>query len=246
MFLKERTEAIVLAREDHGEADRRVVLLTNRLGKIKATARGEKKLLSKLRVGLHLFSWSEIELVSGKSLPIVTAARPKALFDNLSKDWQKFSIAQKMMRDVEALMPWEMPDENTWLLSLGGLHALNQIAGRYQRLYYYFLWTLLSSWGYQVDLENCIRCEHQLPARGCYLVAQDGIICSSCLREEDCLEEISLNTIKILRLIAQKDKNLLGRVRTEASDRENLEKISAFFRESICQRQPLSKEGFSF
>lgn len=245
MFLKERAEAIVLWREDWGEADRRIILLTDRWGKIKATARGEKKLLSKLRGGLGLFGWSEIELVSGRSYPRLTAARPRTVFPGLGEDWRKFVVARKMMSDIEQLMPWHLADESAWLLSLGGLQALHSLNGRYQRLYYYFLWTLVFSWGYQVNLESCAVCHRKLPPKSCHLVSGSGIVCPGCFNQEECAETISANSIKILRMIHQKDKNRLGRIKTSRQDRENLEKITQFFRESVCRDQSFSKEDSS-
>lgn len=239
MFLKEKTDALILVREDHGESDRLLTLLTDRFGKIKATARGEKKLLSKLRAGLNLFNWSEIELVSGRGYPIITSAKIQSPFINIGQDWKKFLVAQKMMQEIDALMPWQMPDENVWLLSLGALHALNQMNRHYQRLYYYFLWTLLSSLGYQIDLSYCARCREKL-AGNC-LIAPDGIICAKCGFQEDHQEEISLNTIKILRLIAQKNKYLLGRIKTNENDQDNLKKITNFFLESVKQKQSPEK-----
>ncbi len=238
MFLKEKTEAIILAGQPSGEADRQIVIFTDRFGKLRASARGEKKILSKLRSGLGLFSWSEVELIFGYRQPIITDARPKNAFINLGREWPKFLVARQMTRDIEMLTPWELPDHQAWFLYLGAMHALNNINRHYQRLYYYFLWTLMSSWGYQIDLERCARCSRHLLPEICYLVAQEGIICSECCQKDDCLEAVSPNTIKILRLIANKDKNRLARIRTGLADRENLEKVSRFFLEAVCHHQP--------
>jgi DNA repair protein RecO (recombination protein O) len=233
MFLKEKTDAIVLAHYDYGEGDRRIILLTEEFGKISAIANGERKPLSKLRAGLSLFSWSEVELIFGRRSPIITMARPKNVFVNLSQDWRKFIIAEKMTQDINVLIPWESPESDSWFLTLGGLNALNLIKDHYQRLYYYFLWTILISSGYQIDLNNCIRCGQKLTEES-YLVAEESIVCADCLGLEDLSEKVSPNTIKILRLIAQKEKGILRRIQTSENDRDNLEKISRFFLASTC------------
>lgn len=233
MFLKEKSNAIVLSRENYGEADQKVVLLTDCFGKISTIANGEKKMLSKLRAGLSLFSWSEVELVFGRNLPIITMARPRNCFINLSHNWQKFVIAQKMAQDINILIPRDLVENDIWLLSLGAFHALNSINGHYQRLYYYFLWTLLSVSGYKIDLYRCARCGQKLSPKS-FLVAGEGIVCDGCFSKEDHFEIISPNTVKILRIIARKDKNILNRIQTSVDDRENLKKISQFFLESNC------------
>ncbi len=233
MFVKEKSNAIVLSRENYGEADQKVVLLTDSFGKISAIANGEKKILSKLRAGLNLFNWSEIELIFGRNFPIVTMARPKNCFVNLSHNWQKFVIAQKMAQDINILVPRDLADDDIWLLSLGAFHALNSINGHYQRFYYYYLWTLLAVAGYEVDLYHCIRCGQKLSSDS-HLVAGEGIVCANCLLKEDFSEVISPNTIKILRIIVLKDKNILRRIQTSMEDRENLKKVSQFFLKSTC------------
>ncbi len=245
MFIKNKLEAIIIGHEVCGEADSRIILLTNELGKVRALARGEKKILSKMRGGLGLFSWSEIELVAGRSHLLITSAKPKMMFNHLATNWQKFVVAEKMMSDVNRLTPWEMPDESTWLLSRGGLRALNLIPRHYQRLYYYFLWTLLSGWGYQINLNHCARCQTILGPKECYLVAQEGIVCSACLKDQECQEKVALNTIKILRLIAQKEKKILGRIRAAQADKDNLESVSRFFIDSVARDRVFVSKSFS-
>ncbi len=61
-----RTQAIILARTDYGEADRIITFITPDHGKVTAIAKGVRKQKSKLAGGIELFSVSDIIFIPGR------------------------------------------------------------------------------------------------------------------------------------------------------------------------------------
>jgi len=61
------TKGVVLSRTDFGEADRILTILTPDHGRIRAIAKGVRKIKSKLAGGIELFSISQITFIQGKS-----------------------------------------------------------------------------------------------------------------------------------------------------------------------------------
>ncbi|HSX53262.1 MAG TPA: DNA repair protein RecO [Patescibacteria group bacterium] len=61
------TQGIVLSRTDFSEADRILTILTPDHGRIRAIAKGVRKIKSKLAGGIELFSISQITYIQGKS-----------------------------------------------------------------------------------------------------------------------------------------------------------------------------------
>lgn len=61
-----RTQAIVLARTDFGEADRILTALTPDQGKLRLLAKGVRRVKSKLAGGIELFSVSDISYLKGR------------------------------------------------------------------------------------------------------------------------------------------------------------------------------------
>ena len=61
-----RTQGIILARTDYGEADRIITFMTPDHGKVKAIAKGVRKQKSKLAGGIELFSVSDISFIPGR------------------------------------------------------------------------------------------------------------------------------------------------------------------------------------
>ncbi len=68
------TEAVVLKRVEHGEADVLLWMITKDLGLIIAKAQGVRKLEAKMRGYLQLFKYCRVSLVRGKCMWRVTGA----------------------------------------------------------------------------------------------------------------------------------------------------------------------------
>jgi DNA repair protein RecO (recombination protein O) len=69
-----RTEAIVLRRQDFGEADRLLTLYTPGLGKTRVLAKGVRKPTSRKAGHVELFTHSRLLIAKGRNLDIVTQA----------------------------------------------------------------------------------------------------------------------------------------------------------------------------
>lgn len=68
------TDALVLAGDDRGEANKYLTLFTSELGLIRATAQGVRLGKSKLRFALQDFSYVRVDLVRGRDVWRVTSA----------------------------------------------------------------------------------------------------------------------------------------------------------------------------
>ncbi len=81
------TEGIILSRTNFGEADRILTILTPTHGRIRAMAKGVRKIKSKLAGGIELFSISNITYIKGKGeINTLISTRLKKHFGNIAKD----------------------------------------------------------------------------------------------------------------------------------------------------------------
>jgi DNA repair protein RecO (recombination protein O) len=87
------SEGFVLSRKNYGEGDRILILFTKDFGKISVMAKGVRKLTSKKRGGIEMFSQIKFSAVKGKSLDILTEVQVINSLDNLKKDLRKISVA---------------------------------------------------------------------------------------------------------------------------------------------------------
>lgn len=88
-----RTNGIVIKRFNFGEADRILTILTDRLGKVSAMAKGVRKIKSKMAGSLEPYMLVDLQLHEGKTFYIVTAAAITEVFKNIHSDIKKTAQA---------------------------------------------------------------------------------------------------------------------------------------------------------
>jgi len=98
-----KTEGIVLKRVNFGEADRILTIFTKHDGKIKAIAKGVRKVTSRKGGNLELFNQVILFLSEGKNWDIITEAEAVNSFENLRKNLTLVSRAFQIAEVVDRL-----------------------------------------------------------------------------------------------------------------------------------------------
>lgn len=86
-------EGIVLARRNFGEADRILFIYSKNHGRISAIAKGIRRLTSKKRGHLEVFSYIKFQIADGHGIGILTEADTINSFEKIRKDLKKVSLA---------------------------------------------------------------------------------------------------------------------------------------------------------
>jgi len=246
MFTHHRTQGFILKKNDSGEADRLFTVYTKNFGKLELLAKAVRKIKSKLRAGLEIFYLSEIEFIQAKTHKTLTDAILINSFKNLKKDLARLTIAYRISETFDKLVRGQESDEKIWKLLSEVFEKLNSLKIRNLKLeilYYYFLWNFLSLLGYQPELYRCVFCQKRLVPEKLYFNAKEGgIICHNCFKKVKLVEEdksssspfaaarvgkeVSIGTIKILRIILAKNWATLSKLKIEKSYLKSLNIIS--------------------
>lgn len=101
-----RTQAIILARTDYGEADRIITFITPDRGKVTAIAKGVRKQKSKLAGGIELFSVSDISFIPGRrDIDTIVSTRLIKHYGHIVKDLDRtntgYSFIKKLNKATE-------------------------------------------------------------------------------------------------------------------------------------------------
>ena len=98
-----KTEGIIIKRINFGEADRILTIFTKHYGKIKAIAKGIRKIKSRRAPHLELFNQTVLFLYKGKNLDIITEAQLVDSFSTLRKNLRKVAFAFGVCELVDQL-----------------------------------------------------------------------------------------------------------------------------------------------
>lgn len=104
-----KTEGIILKRTNYGEADRILTIYTKHYGKIRALAKGVRRITSRRSGSVELFNQAVIFLNKGKNLDLLTEAQVVNSFKSWRRDLKKVAVAYYFCELVDKLTPEEQP-----------------------------------------------------------------------------------------------------------------------------------------
>lgn len=173
-----RDAAIVLRTYRLGEADRIVVLLTRRSGKVRSVAKGVRRTRSKFGSRLEPGSHVDVQLHRGRGeLDIVTQAETIASHRRTREDLGRLTHASALLEAVDQLALDREPNRRLFDMLVGGLRTIEEddpalVVGA-------FFLKLLANEGVEPELSACIECRS---TEGPFVWAVDagGIRCRSC------------------------------------------------------------------
>src|SRR5512143_4101073 len=100
-----RAESIVLRHSDWGEADRLLVLYTREQGKVRAIAKGVRKITSRKAGHLEPFTHVKLQVSSGRDLMIVTQADTIEAFAPIREDLTLTGYAAYVIELLDRFIP---------------------------------------------------------------------------------------------------------------------------------------------
>jgi DNA repair protein RecO (recombination protein O) len=197
-----KTEAVVLRQMSLGEADRILTLYTTDLGKVRAVARGVRRVNSRIRGHLELLNQVSISLSHGRELDVVTEVQIVQSFRGLREDLPRLSRALYVAELVDGFSVERASGHEVYVLLLDALGWLERTAHA-DLLLRYFEIHLLDESGYRPELYSCVECRTTLePDHHLFSCAAGGILCPDCRGAAgDAMVPISLNAMKVLRFL---------------------------------------------
>jgi DNA repair protein RecO (recombination protein O) len=111
-----KTEAIILKSADSNEVDRLLTVYSEKLGKVNVSAKGVKKLESKLRYSVEPITHVRMILVEGKNFLILKDSVILNQFLETKKNLEKMKISRKLAELVDEAVVGEEKDESIWRL----------------------------------------------------------------------------------------------------------------------------------
>jgi len=215
----------VLKRSDFGEADRLLTLYTPKLGKIRAIAKGVRKLTSRKSGHLELFTHSQLLIAKGRNLDIVTQAETIHAFRPLREELLRTGYAYYVAELMDLFVEEGVENQPLFDLLLAMLGWLGD-ASDLDLTTRFFELHLLSLLGYRPQLFQCVVCYNRIePTTNFFSAADGGVICANCRQNHRRAREISLNALKVLRFLQTRDYNTCCRLRLSRTLHKELETV---------------------
>lgn len=118
------TPGIILKRRNFGEADRLLTIYTPRFGKLTCIAKGVRKLTSRKKASLELFTHAKLFLAKGKNLDLVTEAETINSFPQLRRHLRRTTTAYQVVEVLDRLTRDGQTHLGVFELLIATLHQL--------------------------------------------------------------------------------------------------------------------------
>ena len=198
-----RAEALTLKNAPFGEADLLVTLYSRETGKLRAVAKGARRLTGKLVGHLEPLTLSRLSLSRGRNLDVVTQAETLENFTPLKSNLIAVTKGLYVAELVDGFGSEASPNEPLLKLSLETLAAIGRSPDAELPLLYFQL-HLLSVSGLMPELQCCVACRSAVePGHHRYSADGGGVYCPDCTPTESGLRPLSLRALKVLRLLAR-------------------------------------------
>ncbi len=181
------SRAIVLSRENFGEADQYVQFLTQNWGVITVLARSARKSKRRYVGGLDIFCHDDIFLRGDpRERPYLNELSVLNSFPNLRNDLEKMLAAGRAVQWIRRLADMATPMPSVYSLLGQTLAVIEKEPNpdRLELLGLLFKLKLLSSLGLKPRLEACVRCGETESREILFDITGGGAVCRKCSPRE--------------------------------------------------------------
>jgi DNA repair protein RecO (recombination protein O) len=200
-----KTRGVVLRAINLREADRILEIYSEDLGKVRAVARGLRKIQSKLAGHLEPFTYVELMFARGRGdLPTITGAKAIEHFPAMRRDLKRVAAATYIAELVSRLTPDGQVSGRFPELLLGALRALDTDHSP-NHVVAYYEWLAVMVAGWEPELHHCVSCHQKLYPQGMvFSVAMGGVLCKNCATADPEAVRVSPESVKLLRCYAER------------------------------------------
>jgi DNA repair protein RecO (recombination protein O) len=231
-----RVEAVVLRHSDWGEADRLLVLYTREAGKLRAIAKGARRLRSRKAGHLEPFTRVTLMLARGRDLWIVTQAQTVNAYLPLREDLLRTGYAVYVMELLDRFTYEEGENPSLYNLLNTTLERVNAEPDAFLAVRYYEL-RLLDLLGFRPELFHCTICRKNVePVDQFFSALLGGVVCPQCAGTAGAIQPVSMPALKYIRYLQRSSYSEAQRAQLPPSVRSEMETLMQFYLTFLLER----------
>lgn len=218
-----KTLALILKKQNLGEADRILTILTPALGKKRVVARAVRKPLSKLSGHLDSLMVSQIIITDKPELPQITSAVLVESFENARNTLYLLNQTYAVGKLAEKLSQEHEPQQSLFQATLDAFARING-GSAFAAVWLHYLTTLSKLYGVYVSDFRCGNCGEKISDKALFSLDERRLYHrehAPAVRTR----RLSPNSVKLLQLLRVKPFIMIERIRIPEETARELEEI---------------------
>jgi len=230
-------EAIVLRHSDFGEADRLLVLYARGQGKLRALAKGVRRIRSRKAGHLQPLTATRLLLAQGRNFAIVTQAEAVATFPALRADLDRYTYAA-YAAELADKFTFEGEDHpGLYRLLFDTLQRLENHPDPDLVIRYYEM-RLLDLAGFRPELQHCTVCGEVIqPQPQFFSPLRGGVVCPQCGESVPAALPVSTDALRYLRHFQRSSFQGAQRARPAAVVHREMERVMQGYLTVVLERR---------
>ncbi|MBI5123803.1 MAG: DNA repair protein RecO [Candidatus Omnitrophica bacterium] len=235
----QKSEGIVLGRQDLRETSLITTFYTKDFGKIKGIVRGVRGPHAQYGGGsLEIFAHDEVVFYERKKSDIYTISQCDLIdyFNPVRESLDRLVFATYMIELLDSVT--SLADKNSEVFELL-LNSLKLLSGQSsaKRVTRIFEIKLLHLLGLMPTMELCANCSGKIDSNAKFSFRNGGVICKNCLSTDKEASHILAGTVKFIEHIRNSPFEKVARVKVSSMVGEELEKILRKFLDYHIERR---------
>lgn len=231
-----RAEAIVLKHNEFGEADRMLTLFTREKGKLRAIAKGARKVRSRKGGHLEPFTHVNLLLAQGRDLHIVTQAEAVQAYLPLRADLPLLGYASYSVELLDKFVYDEEENRAIFRLLLNTLTRLSR-GDQPQLVLRYYEIHLLDLLGFRPELQHCVKSGMEIKPQDQYFSAElGGVLSPAYGKDTPRAVPVSLDALRYLRHFQRSSYQQAQRARISPQVQRELEVLVQHYITYLLER----------
>ncbi len=232
-----RTPAVILRRQDFGEADRLLTVLTPQHGKLRAIAKGARKPRARKSGHVELFALVDMLIAQGRELHIVVQAELQEPFLPLREDLARGSYASYIAELMDRFAAEDNANPAEFELLVQTLGWLCKETDPALLTRYYEL-RLLQLTGFAPSLHRCAVGQEPLEPRDQFFSPADGgAVCPEHHSGTERELPLSLTALKTLRYLQTRPWQVVHVLHLRPTLHQELERIALAYLTYVLERR---------
>lgn len=237
-----RVEAVVIRHSNWGEADRLLVLFTRERGKIRAIAKGVRKMRSRKAGHLEPFTRVSLQLARGRDLWIVTQAESIDSFLNIREDLVRTAYASYVVELVERFTYEDGASIPLYQLLQDTLKRISAEEDCFLAVRFFEIHTL-DLVGFRPELFRCVGCSAEIKPQDQFFDAgMGGVLCPDCGLKTNSSLPVSLEGLKFMRHLQRSSYREASRAKIPEGVRREMESLLQRYITYLLERSLNSPE----
>ncbi len=218
-----KTLALILKKQNLGEADRILTILTPALGKKRVVARAVRKPLSKLSGHLDSLMVSQIILTDKPELPQITSAvlvesfeQARSRLDLLNQTYAVGKLAERLAQEDE-------PQQSLFQATVDAFARIDS-GSNWQAVWLHYLTVLSKLYGVYVSDFRCGGCSEKLTEAVVFHLEERRLYHTE-HAPTGRARRLEANSVKLLQLLQKQPFSMIERIRIPEDTARELEEI---------------------